>query len=57
MLDIFVQIILDFFSLLLLEKYLILVIDLTLGQPFIALLSDFVQSLLKSDLLWVVEFL
>jgi len=57
MLDIFVQIILDFFSLFLLEKYLILVIDLTLGQPFIALLSDFVQSLLKSDLLWVVEFL
>ena len=51
MLDIFVQIVLDFFSLLLLEKDLILVIDLTHGQPFIALLSDFVQSLVESDLL------
>ena len=51
MLDFLVELVLDFFGFLLLEKDLVFVIDFSLRQSLVTLLPNFVQTLVESDLL------
>ena len=57
LLDILVQVVLDLFSLLLLEQDLVLVVDLRLCQSLVALVTHVSQPLLEAHLLGVVELL
>ena len=51
LLDLVVELVLDLFGLLLLEQDLVFVVDFSLGQSLVALLSHVVQPLLKAHLL------
>ena len=55
--DIVVQLVLHILRLLLLEQDLVLVVDLSLGEPLIALVTDIIQSLLEAHFLRVIELL
>ena len=55
MLDLLVQVVLDFFRLFLLEQYLVLVVDLCLGEALITLITNICQSLIEANLLRIVE--
>ena len=56
-LDVFVQLRLHFFSFLLKEENLVLVINLGLCQTLASLITHIVESLLEAHFLGVVEFL
>ena len=55
LLDFLVQLVLDLLGLFLLEEDLVLVVDLSLGQALVALVTHISQPLLEPDLLRVVE--
>ena len=55
MLDLLVQVVLDFFRLFLLEQYLVLVVNLCLSEALITLITNICQSLIEPNLLRVVE--
>jgi len=55
LLDLLVQVVLDFFRLFLLEQYLVLVVDLCLSEALITLITNICQSLVEANLLRVVE--
>ena len=57
LLDLLVQVVLDLFGLLLLEKDLILVVDLRLCQSLVTLVTHVSEPLLEAHLLGVVELL
>lgn len=57
LLDLFIELVLDLFGLLLLEQDLVLVVDLGLRQALIALVPHVGQTLLEAHLFRVVELL
>lgn len=57
MLDLFVLLALDLLGLLLLEQYLVFVVDLRFSKALISLFSDLVKSLIESDFFRIVELL
>jgi len=56
-LDLFVLLALDLLGLLLLEQYLVFVVDLRFSKALISLFSDLVKSLIESDFFRIVELL
>lgn len=57
MLDLVVQLVLNLLSLLLLEEDLVFVVDFSLCQALISLLSHIAKTLLEADLFGIVKFL
>ena len=56
-LQVIVKVVLDLFGLLLLEENLVLVVDFSLSEALVALLTHLVEPLLEAHLFRVVEFL
>ena len=57
MLHLVIELVLDLLCLLLLEQDLVFVVDFSLRQSLVALLTDVIQSLLEAHLLRIVELL